>query len=83
MSCAICSVLDVYRTTRHGTEWSASGAGARRPGAGRGENNGPEKGGTVEAWGIIHSTPGFQDLWQLHYSELVDNMEHNPRMICS
>jgi hypothetical protein len=40
-------------------------------------NNGPKKDGAVEARGTIHSTPGFQDLWQLHCSELVDK-EHNP-----
>lgn len=71
--------FDVYHTTRHGTEWSGSpelvhGARARVAVM----NNGPKKGGTVEAWGIIHSTPGFQDLWQLHYSELVDK-DHNPK----
>lgn len=70
--------FDVYHTTRHGTEWSGSpelvhGARARVAVM----NNGPKKGGTPEAWRIIHSTPGFQDLWQLHYSELVDK-EHNP-----
>jgi beta-lactamase superfamily II metal-dependent hydrolase len=70
--------FDVYHTTRHGTEWSGSpelvhGARARVAVM----NNGPKKGGTPEAWTIIHSTPGFQDLWQLHYSELVDK-DHNP-----
>jgi competence protein ComEC len=70
--------FDVYHTTRHGTEWSGSpelvhGARARVAVM----NNGPKKGGTREAWDIIHSTPGFQDLWQLHYSELADK-EHNP-----
>jgi len=70
--------FDVYHTTRHGTEWSGSpelvhGARARIAVM----NNGPKKGGTREAWDIIHSTPGFQDLWQLHYSELADK-EHNP-----
>ena len=70
--------FDVYHTTRHGTEWSGSpelvhGARARVAVM----NNGPKKGGTVVAWDIIHATPGFQDLWQLHYSELVDK-DHNP-----
>lgn len=70
--------FDVYHTTRHGTEWSGSPElvhGARATVAVM--NNGPKKGGTPEAWDIIHSTPGFQDLWQLHYSELADK-EHNP-----
>lgn len=70
--------FDVYHTTRHGTEWSGSPElvhGARAKVAVM--NNGPKKGGTTEAWGIIHGTPRFQDLWQLHYSELVDK-DHNP-----
>ena len=40
-------------------------------------NNGPRKGGEVGTWDIIHGIPGFQDLWQLHYSVLVDKA-HNP-----
>ena len=70
--------FDVYHTTRHGTEWSGSPElvhGARAQVAVM--NNGPKKGGVREAWDIIHSTRGFQDLWQLHYSELADP-EHNP-----
>lgn len=70
--------FDVYHTTRHGTDWAGSpplvhGARARVAVM----NNGAKKGGTLDSWRIIHGTPGFEDLWQEHYSELVDK-EHNP-----
>ena len=31
-------------------------------------NNGPRKGGEPEAMQTVHSSPGLEDLWQLHYS---------------
>ena len=33
-------------------------------------NNGTRKGGQPEAMRIIHSAPGLEDLWQLHFSLL-------------
>jgi hypothetical protein len=33
-------------------------------------NNGTRKGGQPEAMRIIHSSPGLEDLWQLHFSLL-------------
>jgi beta-lactamase superfamily II metal-dependent hydrolase len=33
-------------------------------------NNGTRKGGQPEAMMIIHSAPGLEDLWQLHFSQL-------------
>ncbi|HEY2382023.1 MAG TPA: MBL fold metallo-hydrolase [Terriglobia bacterium] len=33
-------------------------------------NNGTRKGGQPEAMRIIHSIPGLEDLWQLHFSQL-------------
>jgi len=33
-------------------------------------NNGTRKGGQPEAMKIIHSSPGLEDLWQLHFSQL-------------
>lgn len=39
-------------------------------------NNGPHKGGSPEAWQIIHDSLGLADIWQLHYS--IDNdKQHN------
>jgi competence protein ComEC len=31
-------------------------------------NNGARKGGSPEAWETIRTSPGLQDLWQLHYA---------------
>jgi competence protein ComEC len=33
-------------------------------------NNGTRKGGQPEAMQVIHTAPGLEDLWQLHFSEL-------------
>jgi hypothetical protein len=33
-------------------------------------NNGTRKGGQPEAMRVIHSAPGLEDLWQLHFSQL-------------
>jgi beta-lactamase superfamily II metal-dependent hydrolase len=33
-------------------------------------NNGTRKGGQPEAMRILHSSPGLEDLWQLHFSQL-------------
>jgi len=33
-------------------------------------NNGTRKGGQPDAMKIIHSSPGLEDLWQLHFSQL-------------
>ena len=39
-------------------------------------NNGAHKGGSPEAWQIVHDSPGLADLWQLHYAVDGGN-EHN------
>jgi hypothetical protein len=31
-------------------------------------NNGAHKGGSREAWQIVHDAPGLEDFWQLHYA---------------
>ena len=33
-------------------------------------NNGTRKGGQPEAMGVLHTSPGLEDLWQLHFSQL-------------
>ena len=33
-------------------------------------NNGTRKGGQPEAMKIIHSAPGLEDVWQIHFSQL-------------
>ncbi|HEV2964586.1 MAG TPA: MBL fold metallo-hydrolase [Candidatus Angelobacter sp.] len=44
-------------------------------------NNGPHKGGSKEAWGIIHNSPGLEDLWQLHYAVDSDKEHNVPEML--
>jgi competence protein ComEC len=69
--------VDVYMTTHHGTKTSGSPQmlAALHPRVAI-MNNGPTKGGSVEAWTTIHESPGLRDLWQLHFSE-AGGKEHN------
>jgi competence protein ComEC len=39
-------------------------------------NNGPHKGGSPDAWQIIHDSPDLADLWQLHYA-IDSDKQHN------
>jgi beta-lactamase superfamily II metal-dependent hydrolase len=39
-------------------------------------NNGPHKGGSAEAWQIMHDSPDLADLWQLHYA-MDSDKQHN------
>jgi competence protein ComEC len=61
--------VDLYMTTHHGT--ATSGAPqivhALHPRVAI-MNNGADKGGSIKAWTTIETSPGLQDLWQLHYS---------------
>jgi len=61
--------IDVYVTTHHGLDQSGAPvlvkAIAPRVAI---MNNGPTKGGSVEAIRTIRSSPGLQDFWQLHYA---------------
>jgi beta-lactamase superfamily II metal-dependent hydrolase len=63
--------FDVYHTSRHGTDFAGSPAlvHAVRPRVAI-MNNGPMKGGTKGMFEIVRSSPGFEDFWQLHYSEV-------------
>ena len=58
---------DVYMTTHHGKKTSGSPqiVWALAPKVAV-MNNGPDTGGSVEAWQTIHDSPGLLDLWQLH-----------------
>ena len=64
--------FSVYRTTRHGTEWSGAQALVHtvRPRVAV-MNNNPTKGGTPDTFRIVKSSPGIEDFWQLHYSDNV------------
>lgn len=61
--------VDLYLTTHHGLNTSNAQAivHALKPRVAI-MNNGARKGGTPEAYKIIRSSPGLEDLWQLHYS---------------
>ncbi len=61
--------VDVYLTTHHGMDASGS-AGIVHAFAPRVAimNNGAKKGGTPVAWRAIKSSPGLEDLWQVHFA---------------
>jgi len=69
--------VDLYLTTHHGLFQSNAKAivDALHPRVAI-MNNGPHKGGSQEAWETVHSSPGLEDLWQLHYA-LDSDKEHN------
>lgn len=69
--------ISVYLTTHHGLNQSGPPAlvHAIQPRVAI-MNNGARKGGSPEAWTTVHSSPGLEGLWQLHYA--VDGgAEHN------
>ena len=59
--------VDLYLTTHHGLDQSNPKAivHALHPKVAV-MNNGARKGGSSSAWQIVSSSPGLQDLWQLH-----------------
>lgn len=61
--------VDVYLGTHHGMDLSGAPplVHALRPLVAI-MDNGAKKGGSVEAWQTVHSSPGLQDIWQLHYA---------------
>ncbi|HEX8983948.1 MAG TPA: MBL fold metallo-hydrolase [Bryobacteraceae bacterium] len=69
--------VDVYLVTHHGMDISNSPAlvHALRPRVAV-MNNGAKKGGTPKAYEVLRSSPGLEDLWQLHYS-VAGGAQHN------
>lgn len=61
--------VDVYLSTHHGINESGGPeiVHALRPRVAI-MNNGATKGGSPEAWQVMHSSPGIEDIWQLHYA---------------
>jgi len=61
--------VDLYLTTHHGFDQSGCPqiVHGMRPRVAI-MNNGARKGGSPAAWRIVSSSPGLEDLWQLHYS---------------
>jgi competence protein ComEC len=70
--------VDVYLTSHHGIDSSGSSTlvHALQPRVAI-TQNGTRKGATLQTSGIINSSPGFDDLWQLHWSHN-GGVEHNP-----
>jgi beta-lactamase superfamily II metal-dependent hydrolase len=61
--------VEVYLSTHHGLDLSGAPplVQALHPLVAI-MNNGARKGGAPEAWQTIHSSPGLEDIWQLHYA---------------
>ena len=61
--------VDVYLTTHHGLDQSGAPVivHALHPRVAE-MNNGAKKGGSPAAWQVVRSSPGLEDLWQLHYA---------------
>jgi hypothetical protein len=61
--------VQVYLSTHHGLNLSGSAAivHALAPRVAI-MNNGARKGGSPDAWQIVRSSPGLEDIWQLHYA---------------
>lgn len=72
-------LVDLYLTTHHGMNISGLPAfvHALRPRVAI-MNNGARKGGTAEAWSGVRSSPGLEDLWQLHYATASDAAHNAP-----
>jgi competence protein ComEC len=69
--------VDLYLTSHHGLDWSGSKAlvHALQPRVVI-MNNGTRKGGQIETFETLESSPGLEDLWQLHWS-FNGVLEHN------
>lgn len=70
--------VDLYLITHHGLALSGPAAivHALRPRVAI-MNNGARKGGSPEVWQIVRTSPGLEDIWQLHYS-IEAGKENNP-----
>jgi len=61
--------IDLYLSTHHGLDQSSAPplVHALHPLVAI-MNNGARKGGSIEAWQTMHSSPGLEDIWQLHFA---------------
>jgi competence protein ComEC len=69
--------IDLYLSTHHGSNLSGSEVQVH-PLRSRVAivNNGVRKGGSVEAFRVLETAPGLEDIWQLHWSAPA-GIEHN------
>jgi len=65
----VIGTVDVYLSTHHGLDLSGAPplVQALHPLVAI-MNNGARKGGSPEAWQTMRSSPGLEDIWQLHYA---------------
>jgi beta-lactamase superfamily II metal-dependent hydrolase len=71
--------VDVYLSTHHGLDQSNAPAivHALRPRVAI-TNNGATKGGSPEALHTIRTSPGMEDVWQLHYAQAAGKENNAP-----
>ncbi len=71
--------VDVYLSTHHGLDQSNSPAivDALHPRVAI-TNNGATKGGEAQAMHTIRTSPGIEDVWQLHYAENAGKENNSP-----
>jgi competence protein ComEC len=71
--------VDVYLSTHHGLDQSNAPAivHALKPRVAI-INNGTTKGGSPEALRTIRTSPGIEDVWQLHYAQNADKENNAP-----
>jgi beta-lactamase superfamily II metal-dependent hydrolase len=69
--------VDVYLTSHHGLDWSGAPVlvHAFQPRVAI-MNNGPRKGGYKATFKTLQTSPGLEDIWQLHWAEY-GGLEHN------
>jgi beta-lactamase superfamily II metal-dependent hydrolase len=72
--------VDVYLSTHHGLNESGGPeiVHALHPRVAI-MNNGATKGGSSEAWQAMHSSPGIEDIWQLHYAVAGGDANNSPQ----
>lgn len=76
--------VDLYLVSHHGLIASNSPQLVHALGARAAVmNNGPRKGGQPDPMQVLHSAPGLQDLWQVHFSELSGQEYTVPGMFIS
>jgi len=70
--------IDLYLTSHHGTDQSGSAAlvHALQPRVAI-MHNGTRKGGALPVYHVLQTSPGLEDLWQLHWS-YTGGLENNP-----
>ena len=69
--------IDLYLSAHHSTDQSGSAAlvHALQPRVAV-LTNGQRKGGALPVYEVLHTSPGLEDIWQLHYS-LTGGLENN------